>query len=146
MVPQTIYQAAHRHLLDMERAKEKDFEYYFDEKEADRYIEFISMFRLTDQKVEKETMKKPHVTVQPFQAFFIASIAGWRRKDNKEVRRFTDVYFQIARKNGKSTLVAMMVVAHFLLDGVNLGQFFIGNERFKHQPFAFIVYPFPNGY
>ena len=124
VVPQTIYQAAHRHLLDMDRVKDNDFEYFFDESQADRYIEFIAMFRLTDQKVEKETMKKPLVTIQPFQAFFIASIAGWRRKDNKEVRRYTDVYFQIARKNGKSTLVAMMLVAHFLLDGVNLGQFF----------------------
>ena len=76
------------------------------------------------QKIEKESGKKPFVTIQPFQSFFIASISGWRRKENKEVRRYTDVYFQIARKNGKSTLVAMMLVAHFLLDKVNLGQFF----------------------
>jgi phage terminase large subunit-like protein len=124
IVSQTVKNTINRHLLDLERAKHNDFEYYFDENQADRYINFISMFRLTDQKIEKDTMKKPFVKVQPFQAFFIASIAGWRRKDNKEIRRFTDIYFQIARKNGKSTLVAMMIVAHFLLDGVNLGQFF----------------------
>lgn len=116
--------AVKRHQVDLAKSeKNKKYPYYFDREQADKYIRFISMLRLTDLPTD-ENGNFPNFKVQPFQAFFIASIAGWRRRDNPNIRRFKEVYFQIARKNGKSTLVAAMMVAHFYLDKMNRGQFF----------------------
>lgn len=42
--------------------------------------------------------------LEPFQAFDIMCVFGWIKSDNPAERRFLDVYYQIARKNGKSTL------------------------------------------
>lgn len=124
VVPKTIQQAVKRHLSDLRKAKTKKYPFYFDTAKADKYMKFISMFRLTDQAMEKSTGQLPLIPVQPFQAFFIASVFGWRHKNKPDVRRFNDVYFQVARKNAKSTLVACMIVAQFYLDGMNMAQFY----------------------
>lgn len=42
--------------------------------------------------------------LEPFQAFDVMCVFGWIKEDNPRERRFLDVYYQIARKNGKSTL------------------------------------------
>lgn len=124
LVPETILLAVQRHQADLEKSEKiKKYPYYFDREQADKYIRFISMLRLTDLPTDEDGLF-PNFDVQPFQAFFIASIAGWRRRDNPAIRKYKEVYFQIARKNGKSTLVAAMMVAHFYLDKMNRGQFF----------------------
>lgn len=123
LVPHTIRLAVQRHVKDLKKVRLKKHPYYFDRELADKYIRFIGKFRLTDQDVD-ETGKKPLFPVQPFQAFFIASICGWRLKKDNTIRRFQDVYFQVGRKNAKSTLVAAMMVAHFYLDKKQRGQFY----------------------
>lgn len=123
VAPQTIKQAVARHIRDIKSSSKKTFPYYFDEEQADKYIRFIGKFRLTDQDADENGIK-PLFPVQPFQAFFIASICGWRVKKDKSVRRYQDIYFQVGRKNAKSTLVAAMMVAHFYLDKKMRGQFY----------------------
>ncbi|HMR88780.1 MAG TPA: terminase large subunit [Saprospiraceae bacterium] len=123
LVPETIALAVQRHVDDIAKSEKNKSPYYFDREQADKYISFISMMRLTDQDVDKDG-KKPLFPIQPFQAFFIASVVGWRHKKNKTVRRYTDIYFQVARKNAKSTLVAAMIVAHFYLDKKIRGEFY----------------------
>jgi phage terminase large subunit-like protein len=42
--------------------------------------------------------------LQPWQAFVIGSLFGWKRADGK--RRFRTAYIEVARKNGKSAMLA----------------------------------------
>lgn len=118
-----IIQMIDRHKGDLEKSKKKSFPYYFDEVYADKYISFIQKLRLPDLD-DGPDGKKPLFILQPFQAFYVASIFGWRYKDDKTERRFTESYFQVARKNAKSTLVAACMVAAFFMDKKNNAQFY----------------------
>lgn len=87
--------AVDRHLNDLAQV---DSEYYFDEAAADRVIKIIMTLRHTSG-----SFAKKRFDLQPFQAFGIACIFGWKRKDTGK-RRFTKVYWETPRKSGKSEL------------------------------------------
>lgn len=112
-----------RHVKDLKKAEKKSYSYYFDESYADKYISFIEKFRLIDQDAGPDG-KKPFFILQPFQAFYVASIFGWRIKKDPVERRFTETYFQVPRKNAKSTLVSACMVAQYFLDKKNTAQFY----------------------
>ena len=76
----------------------------FDPDAADRAITFIKALRHT-----KGEFANKRFLLQPFQAFIIASIFGWIRKDNGK-RRYTKAYIEVARKNGKTELAAAIGV------------------------------------
>ena len=46
-----------------------------------------------------------NIILEPWEQFIIASIFGWRRKENN-LRRFKKAYIQVSRKNGKTTFAA----------------------------------------
>jgi phage terminase large subunit-like protein len=106
--------AVKRHQSDME---DKDSPWYFDTKEADRYIQFIQLFRLVEG-----TLAGANIPLQPFQAFIVASLFGWKHRKTKH-RRYTDSYIQVPKKNAKSTLVAAIISAMFFLEKEGLGQY-----------------------
>jgi len=58
---------------------------------------------------------RKQVELAPWQKFIIGSIYGWKRKDN--TRRYRTVYLEVARKNGKSTLLAGVGLDMLLCDG-----------------------------
>ncbi|QBZ69812.1 terminase large subunit [Enterococcus phage vB_EfaS_Ef5.4] len=101
-----IKQAIRRHEKDLERSLDPDYPYYYDPKEALEPVAFIEM--LPDPKTRKTNK------LAKFQKFIIAMIYGWRKKKNK-MRRFRKVYISLARKNGKSILVAGISLYEFLL-------------------------------
>lgn len=86
-------QACERHLNDLKR---KDFKYHFDVEKANRVIRFME--KLPDPKTGK-TMK-----LAGFQKFIVGSKYGW--VDEFGDRRFTKSYVSMARKNGKTILIA----------------------------------------
>lgn len=92
-----IKQAIKRHLKDLEKSKQSDYEYYYDPTQAYEVVSFIEM--LPDPKTRKTNK------LAKFQKFIIGLIYGWRKKKN-DMRRFRKVYISLARKNGKSILVA----------------------------------------
>ena len=55
--------------------------------------------------------------LQPFQSFFLANIFGWLRPNGK--RRYIRSYVSMARKNGKTELMALLAMLFFLFDGEN---------------------------
>lgn len=120
--------ACQRHLDDLQR---KDWEWYFDEKEADRYIKFIKLFRL----VEGDLQGKP-IPLLPFQEFIIASIFGWRNKKTG-LRRFNDTYIQMPKKNAKTTLIAVMMSAMFFLEREGMGQYLFAATNRAQANIAF---------
>jgi phage terminase large subunit-like protein len=109
-VSKYVHQAVLRHVGDLEKQETEDFEYYFDEPTADWVINLVKSFKHT----AGEFYGKPF-GVQPFQAFILASVFGWlKKRDGK--RRFDKLFISMARKNGKSELMAAIMVVMFLFD------------------------------
>lgn len=90
--------AVERHVSDLETATG----FVFSEKEADKALAFCAMCRHTSGSLGGEKFN-----LQDNQAFILAMLFGWRRKDNGK-RRFTQAYLEMARKAGKSELAAVI--------------------------------------
>lgn len=109
--------AAQRHLDDLKRSKKKDFGYYFDPWHGNDVCDFAEKL----PHVEGNWCKCPRAKVlqgehhercglidlEPFQIFILVVVFGWRDKETG-LRRFTVVYEELARKNAKSTLTAVV--------------------------------------
>jgi len=109
VVCEQIRLTVQRHLNDLEAGADRGL--YFDEKEASRVLRIISAFRHT-----KGAYAGKRFAMQPFQAFLIWCLFGWKRKDTGK-RRFTKAYVEIARKNGKTELAAVIALYMLLFDG-----------------------------
>lgn len=92
--------AAQRHLDDLKRARAADWPYYYDAWHGNDICDFIE--KLPHIEGQWDT---PTITLEPAQIFILTTAFGWRRKDN-DLRRFTLVYEEMARKNAKSTKTA----------------------------------------
>lgn len=53
--------------------------------------------------------------LQPWQAFVVGSLFGWKRVDG--VRRFRTAYVEVAKKNGKSAMLAGTALYVLIVDG-----------------------------
>jgi phage terminase large subunit-like protein len=100
--------ACMRYLTDLDTAGETGME--FRPETARAYIQFFT-------KAIKHTVGK--YAGQPFeplpwQHFILWNIYGWYREDG--TRRFNYAYITVARKNGKTTLLAGMALVALLLD------------------------------
>jgi phage terminase large subunit-like protein len=102
---QWVKLAVKRHIMDLKESKK----YHFDEKEADRAIKFVQLLKHT----KGEWANKPF-NLQPFQAFIIGSVFGWRDENDK--RRFRKAYCKIARKNGKTELAGAIGLYGYFMD------------------------------
>ena len=56
----------------------------------------------------------PTIRLEPAQVFLLACLFGWRHRDDPARRRFTTVYWELARKGAKSTLMAAIALYHFV--------------------------------
>ncbi len=98
--------AAEREYQDQQRAKGGKWEYYFDPLWAIDACEFIEKLPHIEGQWDS-----PTIVLEPAQIFELCCIFGWRHKqgayrDRSDPRRFTVVYKEEARKNGKSTFAA----------------------------------------
>jgi phage terminase large subunit-like protein len=103
---QYIKLAAKRFLSDLKRA-----DIYFDEDEACRMINFGERYC---NQWEGDWEGLP-VKFEPWQRFIFEQVYGWIRKDTG-TRRFDEAYVQVAKKNGKSTMCAVLIDFHVLAD------------------------------
>ena len=92
-----VMQACKRHLKDLEKSKQDDYPYYFDVHKSETVIKFIGSLPNPDD-------GKP-MTLINFQAFIVGSLFGWKKKKTG-YRRFTMAIVSMARKQGKSIIVA----------------------------------------
>ena len=99
--------ACQRHLNDLVRQDTPGFPYHFDEARADHAIAFIQQLRHVEGP-SASTMggRDNRIVLELWQKFFVGNVFGWRRADG--TRRFRHVYFEVARKNAKTTLAAAM--------------------------------------
>lgn len=96
-----VYAAAGRFLRDLERT-----DVVLDWMEADRCLAFFRSLELVGEASGQPF--EPH----PWQAFILANLVGWRYADGR--RRFRMAIIQVARGNGKTTLLAGLGLYDFL--------------------------------
>ncbi len=94
--------ACKRFLNDLARQGSDDFPYIFDEARADRFFEWMKLFKHRKGPLEG-TYKIPHIT----EKFEFGNLYGWVHKDTG-LRRFRTAYLQKARKNAKSQDLAIV--------------------------------------
>lgn len=105
-----VRKACARHLADLERQSTPEFPYHFDALHAQKVCQFFPIFC---RHSIGEFAGFPF-ELEDWQLFGIASIFGWKR-DVDNSRRFRKVYWSMARKNGKSSLAA--VLCHYMAAG-----------------------------
>ena len=101
-----VIKACLRHLNDLTRMPSKDFNFeYIPEKALDpiRFIEILPDV--------KTGVPYP---LASFQKFILSCLYGWRKKADNTVRRFKKALISVARKNGKTILVAGVLLYEFL--------------------------------
>lgn len=101
--------AAQRHLDDLDRWSDDESSYYFD----DNAVEHVCTFVEALPQIKGEwARRREYVRLGDWQVFILAVVFGWKRRVDG-MRRFRIAYVEVARKNGKSTLLA--AIALYLL-------------------------------
>jgi phage terminase large subunit-like protein len=100
--------ACERYLTDLDTAEERGLE--FRPKTAQAYITF---FQRAIRHTVGEWDGKPFDPL-PWQKFILWNLYGWFREDG--TRRFNYAYITVARKNGKTTLMAGAALAALFFD------------------------------
>ena len=103
-----IRRACERFKRDLERSKDDNFPFYYDQNKADKAIKFIEMLPKTDGTKLK---------MQPFQKWIISELYGWREKSTG-YRRYDRAFISMARKSGKTYLASGMAGIGLLMEQV----------------------------
>lgn len=115
-----VKQACRRHLDDLEKSKDRDYPYRFDEGKANRRCLFSEKLPHVKGKWAGKKIK-----LEPHQVFRQAAIWGWvKKKDGK--RRFNRAYVEEPRKNGKSIDAATAGLYMLAADGENGAEIYSG--------------------
>lgn len=114
-----VFKAAVRHLSDLIKSLDDDFKYEYVPDYAKKVVGFLEI--LPDVKTGE-----PY-PLALFQKFIIGNIYGWRHKSNHSLRRFKKAFISMARKSGKTILVAGIILYELL---------FGNNPAFSRQIFC----------
>ena len=95
-----IRQAAQRFLNDLKRAKQASCPFFFDEWHACDPCDFLEKLPHVDG-----VWSTANIVLHPAQVFFVVQLFGFRNRDTG-YRRYTSALYATARKSGKSTLAA----------------------------------------
>jgi phage terminase large subunit-like protein len=112
--------AVNRHLQDLKDGHKRGL--YFDPEAGQKVIDFFHILNHFEgdwagQKIQLE----------PWQQFVLYVSYGWKRSDG--TRRFRNGYLEVARKNGKSTLLGGLALYGLMLDDENAPQIWCGATK-----------------
>jgi phage terminase large subunit-like protein len=97
--------AARRHLDDLQTARvDPRYPYEFVPWHANDVCEVAELLPHVEG-----SWDAPTIRLEPAQIFWLACLFGWRRKSDGN-RRFSMAYLEVARKNAKSTLAAVISI------------------------------------
>ena len=105
--------ACKRHLDDLAKPLSEDWPWIFDADLAARPCEFIELLPHIKGKWARERRK---ITLEPWQCFALTCVFGWVHHETG-LRRFLEVYEEVARKNAKSTKCAGIALYMVGADG-----------------------------
>lgn len=108
-----VVAAVERQLADLQREPSADWPWVFDEARAGRPCEFLSLLPHIKGKWARE---RKLIELEPWQAFIITTVFGWVHRETG-LRRFLEVYEEIARKNAKSTKGSGLLLFMLAADG-----------------------------
>lgn len=108
-----VRQACQRHLDDLKAAKSRSYPYRFDRDAAEKVCVFIQLLPHTKGRWARERLT---ISLEPWQLFIFCAIFGWLRKKSG-LRRFSEAYIEVERKNGKSVMAAGVANYMFAADG-----------------------------
>jgi phage terminase large subunit-like protein len=120
--------ACERHLKDLERAKDRKYPYSFSDEKGDRICHFAERMVHVKGKWAKPDPDDPtsvFIVLEDWQCFLLAVGFGWIHRKTG-LRRFREFYWEIPRKNTKSTLGA--IIANYMVsaDGEQGADVFAG--------------------
>ena len=104
--------AVERHLRDLERSEsDSSYPFSFDPEAAQVALDFCKLVHHYQGEWAGKVFEP-----RPEQAFLLWCAFGWKRRvDNR--RRFREVLYEVAKKNGKTFLCAVIALLLLLLDG-----------------------------
>ncbi|MEW8997907.1 MAG: terminase TerL endonuclease subunit [Thermoanaerobacter sp.] len=115
--------ACERFLKDIEREGTDEFPFIFDEAKAERFLEWMRLFKHT-----KGVLAGHHIEPHIIQKFVFGNIYGWVHKDTG-LRRFKKAYWQVARKNAKSQSLACVASYEAMALGEPMAEVYIGATK-----------------
>jgi phage terminase large subunit-like protein len=110
VVGRLVRLAAERHLRDLDTGPARGLRW--DAVEAAAAIEFWECCPHLKGRAAKGGQR---LQLEPWQVFVVGSVYGWRRADG--FRRFRVAWVELARKNGKTTLIYPALLYGLALDG-----------------------------
>ena len=110
-VSEYIKLAYKRHFKDLKNVEKKRYPYYFDSHEAMKVIFFSKNIKHSKGEAAGNFFKPTK-----WQEAMMYIIFGWRMKKNDK-RRFKRVYYEVARKNGKTFLSTIWALYAWLCEG-----------------------------
>ena len=104
-----VHAACRRQVEDLQR---KDFRWRFDKEAASRVVRFVELLH----HVKGEwALEAKLLVMAPWMCFILTTVFGWVDKKTR-FRRFRMVYFEVPRKNAKTTISAAVALYAFLAD------------------------------
>lgn len=108
IVGKLVRRAVERHVADLKHGRKRGLR--FDRDKAQHAIDFFGFLRHSKGEWAGQPIK-----LESWQMFLLWVLFGWVRADGR--RRFRTAYIEVARKNGKSTLMAGIGLYLFFADG-----------------------------
>jgi phage terminase large subunit-like protein len=102
--------ACQRQVNDLAKAETGESEWTWDEDRANRICAFIELLPHI-----KGRWKSRTIILEPWQCFSLTTIFGW--VDDDGLRRFRKVYWELPRKNSKTTIAAGVALYLLCADG-----------------------------
>ena len=117
--------ACKRHLDDLKRAEAGIDGLEWKPDLAEKHIQFAECLHIY---IKNEKRYVP-LKLKAFQKFIICSIFGWYQNG---IRRFTESYIQLARKNGKSFLNSFLCLDFSTLSAIKNGQVYTAGTNYAN--------------
>ena len=108
-----VRQACKRHLDDLKASKKRSYPYTFDKDEAEKACVFVQLLPHTKGQWARE---RKLIELEPWQKFIFCCVFGWVKKKDG-LRRFSEAYVEVERKNGKSVIAAGVGIYMLCADG-----------------------------
>ncbi|RPI97349.1 MAG: terminase large subunit, partial [Spirochaetales bacterium] len=105
---EALRNAVDRFERDLVGMKKRGARWIFDEKEADRIIDFLEALQQFEEPFAGE-----YLLLQPWECFFLAQLYGWRDKKTR-ARRFRKALLFVGRKQGKTILASALTLYEIL--------------------------------
>lgn len=99
-----------RHVNDLTTGAARGLRFSSDEAQA-----AIDFWEMCPHLKGREAKRGELLALQPWQKYIVGSVFGWKRRDG--TRRYRCVWIEVARKNGKSTLLYPAGLFALALDG-----------------------------